>query len=412
MKKKIWFVSPYSMPPQYEMRIKTQMYSQILQNKGYETLIFSSSVLHNLNVDLMENIKEDYIIRKYEGNSFVHIKTKKYSGNGIKRIFNMIQYSLKFKRISRKFLKPDVIIADVNCINYGPIYRFSKKNNIRFIIDVRDLWPMSIVEYYKYTDKNLIIKYLYAREKKMYKRADTIIFSMPGYEQYLKDKKWTNSIDLNKCYYINNGVDIKEFQYNINHFTYDNPIYNEDNIFKVVYTGSVREANNIKSLVDAFKFIKDEFRDIKLFIFGSGDHQHELEKYCSQNGITNVHFMGFVEKKYIPSVLKQSNLNVLIYKNAKTLKYGGSQNKLFEYLAAKNPVLVTIDMNYSIINEKVGVSIKSPEPKLIYKAITSVYNKRTSTQYNNHDFEEIIKNFDFEVLTNKLIEILEEKLND
>lgn len=53
--KRVWFVSHYSMPPKYEMRIKTQMYAHYLQKKGFECTIFSASTIHNTSINLIED---------------------------------------------------------------------------------------------------------------------------------------------------------------------------------------------------------------------------------------------------------------------------------------------------------------------------------------------------------------------
>lgn len=51
----VWFVSHYSMPPQYEMRIKTQMYAHYLGLKGISCTIFSASTIHNTQIDLIDD---------------------------------------------------------------------------------------------------------------------------------------------------------------------------------------------------------------------------------------------------------------------------------------------------------------------------------------------------------------------
>ena len=111
--KRVWFVSHYSMPPQYEMRIKTQMYAHHLNLMGYETKIFSSSIIQNTDIDLIEG-KELYIERKYDDLDFVHIKCRKYSGNGINRILNMQEFAYRFPKVAKNFPLPDVVVADAN----------------------------------------------------------------------------------------------------------------------------------------------------------------------------------------------------------------------------------------------------------------------------------------------------------
>jgi len=60
--KRVWFVSHYSMPPKYEMRIKTQMYAHYLQKKGFECTIFSASTIHNTSINLIEDNSDCKIV--------------------------------------------------------------------------------------------------------------------------------------------------------------------------------------------------------------------------------------------------------------------------------------------------------------------------------------------------------------
>lgn len=403
--KRIWFVSHYSMPPKYEMRIKTQMYAHYLQQMGYECTIFSASTIHNTSINLIED-KSKYIKRTYDDLNFVHIRVPNYTGNGVKRIINMRQFAKRFKRIaSRDFKKPDVIVADANCVNYGPIWSYCKKHKVPIYIDMRDLWPMSIVEYYKYSEKNPIIRYMYHLEHKMYKRVTGVIFSMPGGKDYIQDKKWFD-LDLNKFHYINNGVDLKQFAAQIKENAFADKDLDDD-AFKVVYTGSIRTANNLISIVKAAELVKEP--KIKFLLYGEGDDKEKLVQYCEEHDIQNVIFKGQVEKRFIPYILSKCDLSILNYKKAKTLKYGGSQNKLFEYLASGCPVLLTIEMNYNIVKENnCGVVLKEPDSELIANAVTDMYHmpldKRQEMAKNAI---RVAKEYDFEQLTNKLKTIIE-----
>lgn len=401
--KRVWFVSHYSMPPKYEMRIKTQMYAHYLQKKGFECTIFSASTIHNTSINLIED-NSDYIERVYDDLHFVHIKTSNYYGNGIKRIINMRQFATRFNKIAKRFEKPDVVVADANCLNYGPIYSYCKKMGIPIYIDMRDLWPMSIVEYYKYSEKNPIIQYMYHLEHKMYKKVTGVIFSMPGGKDYIRDKKWLD-LDLDKFYYINNGVDLEQFAKQIKENAFSDIDLDSDS-FKVVYAGSIRTANNLISIVKAAELIKEP--KIKFLLYGEGDDKSSLIEYCKEHGINNVVFKGQVEKKLIPYILSKCDLSILNYKKAKTLKYGGSQNKLFEYLASGCPVLLTVDMNYNIVKDcNCGIALEEPDSKLIADAILKMYNMPLEERENmSKNAMEVAKEYDFEILTNKLLTII------
>lgn len=408
--KRVWFVSHYSMPPEYEMRIKTQMYAHYLGNEGIDCTIFSASTIHNTDIDLIKT-NDEYIVRKYEDLNFVHIKCDQYSGNGFSRIKNMLQFSWRFNRIAENFPLPDIILADANCVNYGGIYHFSKKHNIPLLIDMRDLWPMSIVEYYKFSNSNPIIQYLYHRERVMYRRVDGVIFSMEGGREYIRDKKW-NELPLKKFHYINNGVDISEFNKQITQNKFDDIDLDDKDAFKVVYAGSIRTANNLASIVSAAEMLKDR-DNIRFLLYGDGDQRLPLEKYCNDHNLNNVRFKGQIEKKYIPYILSKCNLSILNYKKAKTLKYGGSQNKLFEYLAAGCPVLLTVDMNYNIVEANdCGITLDEPDPKKIADAIVSLSNTSSEALAEMGERAKLVaQDYDFKNLTKTLLSIMEDTIN-
>lgn len=403
--KRIWFVSHYSMPPKYEMRIKTQMYAHYLNELGYDTKIFSASTIHNTDINLIKD-KRTYITCQYDDLNFVHIKCQDYHNNGFKRIRNMLEFGRKFKRVALKFPLPDVIVADVNCINYAHIYQFCNKHRIKFYIDVRDLWPMSIVEYYHISEKNPLIKYLYSRELKMYQRADGIIFSMAGGKDYLKDRAWDKLIDLDKVHHINNGVDLVAFNHHKEQYQLDDLDLNDPNIFKVIYCGSIRKVNQVGKLLDVANLLKNE--KVKFLIYGSGDELDTLKERVTNEQINNVRLNGFVDKKYIPYITTKSDVNIILGETSKLFSYGISMNKLFDYFASGKPTILSFKTNYSIVKEyQAGIELDDSNPELIVKAILD-FMKMKDSEYQIYcqNALKAAKDYDYQSLTKQLLNII------
>lgn len=255
-------------------------------------------------------------------------------------------------------------------------YLISRKYKASFILDVRDLWTESIVEFLGYSRNNPLIKLSYLIEKWIYKKADQIIFSMEGGKDYLIDRGISNKINMDKVNHITNGVDLDSFNYNRNNFPTKDAILNDENIFKVIYTGAIRVANNIEFIVNVAKIIYETGNEnIQFLIYGDGSEKDLLVKYCTENNIKNIHFKGHVDKKYIPYILSKSNLNILHYKQVNTWKYGGSQNKLSEYIASGKPILSSIDMSYNQIRKyNCGKICNTDDAKVFAEEIISFYN--------------------------------------
>lgn len=403
--KRVWFVSHYSMPPEYEMRIKTQMYARYLGEKGIDCTIFSASTIHNTDINLI-NGKNLYIKRQYQGLEFVHIKCSNYKKTGIKRIINMLQFSLRFSKVADDFILPDVIVADTNCISFKPIYHYCKKNNIKIVLDVRDLWPLSIVEYYRINPSNLLIKYLYKREETMYKKADIITFSMEGAYEYLKDRGLESIILDGKVFCINNGVDLKSFNHNRDNYILNDPDLDNNDLYKIVYTGSIRKANNLDIILDTAKLINDN--NVVFLIWGTGDYEDKLKNRIIDENIKNVIIKGWIDKKYIPSILCRADLNLNHNYSSPLFRYGISFNKLFDYMAAQKPILTTFVCAFNPL-ESCGYSysVSQQTPAQIAEMIKTI--RLRSYEDCNRD-EETIECYDYRVLAERLLSIMTDEL--
>ena len=350
----IWIFNHDAMTPYNGTLTRHYSFAKHLLANGHDVTIFSASVVHNT----QKNIIEDKSLFKEEtvdGVHFVYVKTYPYKDNGLTRIRNMMAFYFNLKRTARRFTKPDIIYASSpQILSLLAGIKMAKKLKLPCVCEVRDLWPESIVEYNDTSRHNPIIMLLYALELQIYRRANAIIFTMEGMYDYIVNKKWDRQVDKNKCHYINNGVDIAEFNSSITEHIMDDPDLTNPDTFKVVYCGSVRTANSIDLLVDCAAELqtRPDAQNIRIFVYGDGPHKEALEQRCINANINNIKFKGFAQKKYIPYILSKSQLNVLNYRQSSTQKYGNSSNKLFEYLAAGHPVLANIDEgNYPIISK-------------------------------------------------------------
>lgn len=406
--KRIWLVNKNAMPPHLEPRLRTIKFAQYLTEKGYDVTIFASSVMHNMNINLIEDSSR-FIEKSYDGIKFVFINTKMYKTNGLSRIISSIQFPVYLKKISNEFLKPDIIIL-TTAVPFGNIaYYLLKKIKAKFIIEVLDLWPHSFVSLGIMKPKNPLLYLLYKAEKWLYKKADAVVFSMEGGRKYIEDKGWNigkNKIDLKKVYYINNGVDLTDFECNVNNFTLQDSDLNNNYTKKVIYVGSIRLANNLKQLIDAAALLKKE-QNIKFLIYGNGDDRNKLEEYCKVNNLYNVLFKDkWIEPKFIPYLLSKSTVNILNY-SKNFGDYGGSQSKLFQYMASGKPICSNIQMMFCPITKyNIGIAKKFNNPQEYADSILNLVNLNEDEFFNlSKRAKEAAKEFDYKHLTDKLVVI-------
>lgn len=414
----VWIVNHYAIPPSMGGLVRHYYFSKYLQKKGHNVKIFTSSKIHNTDINMIKD-KSLYKEEMEDGVEYTFVRSRDYKGNGLDRILNMIDTPFKIQKAMRCFYKkekPDVIYTsspDLFVAFFALL--FGKMHRIPVVVEIRDLWPESIVEYNGMSRKNPIIQILYQLEKWIYKKADQLIFTMEGGKEYIKDKGWDKKINLDKVNHVNNGVDLEEFAEDVKRYQIQDNDLEDEKFFKVIYVGSVRRANNIETLVNVGKELKQRGNDkIRIIIYGDGTDRESLEKRCKTEGLDNVIFKGKVEKKYIPYILSKSNLNILNYKQANTWKYGGSQNKQFEYLASGRPICSNVKMGYSIIRTNdCGVEDNIISTK-DYADVVLKYAEMSEEKYKQEceNAKKAAQNYDYETLSNRLEVILKKCLQE
>lgn len=410
--KKVWIFNHFGCTPKTGTLLRHYNFSKFLKEKGYQTTVFASNQLHFLNKTFDVDGKL-YKIYEDEQVPFVFIKTPKYDKNGFDRIKNWIAFFIRLPKVTKKFAKeknekPDVIIASsvhpLTCV--AGIF-IAKRYKVPCVVEIRDLWPESLFEYSKKLKKdNLIIKILCVGEKWIYKKADKIIFTRPADYDYIIEKKWEKAVPKSKCFYINNGIDLEETNHFKSKFTIKDADLDNLDIIKITYCGAIRHVNGLAILLDVAKEIKNE--KIKFIVWGDGDLREILEKRLIDEKITNVVFKGSVEKKYIPYILSKSDINLLHNTQTKLLRFGISWNKLFDYYASKKPIVTTLEIPFVEIDDSVGRNVSKQDPKIVAKAINEVVLDIENISKNAEEkFAQVAKEYDFKVLTDKLIKILE-----
>lgn len=413
MKKNIWILNHYATNMYKDKAGRHYWFADNLIRKGYNPTIFCASTVHNSNENIDTNNKK-YIVKETSRIPFVFVNTPEYLGNKFKRIINMIEFYRKLYPTAQEYLqtneKPDLIYASsVHPLTLVAGIKMAKKLGVPCICEVRDLWPESIVAYGALNRNSILAKVLYRGEKWIYKKADSIIMTWEGGRDYIKDQKWHNQINIDKVKHINNGVVIEEFDKNsMQYEVIDNDLNNIE-YKNIVYTGSIRKVNNIGLLLDAAKLIeKLGKRNIRFLIYGDGDERKRLETRCEVEGINNVIFKGRVEKKYIPFILKKSYANILHNSSTSLDKYGQSQNKFFEYLAAGKCIVQTYSTGYSICEKyKCGISAPVQNAEEIAKVVISACDDNERNQQMGKNARKAAEEYDFIKLTEKLTNIIE-----
>jgi len=402
----IWIIDHYAVPPKYYPLARQTIFAKKLNEKGHTTTIFCASTVHNSDKNLSNGAKL-YREEVVDGVRYVFITCKGYKGNGISRVLNMLEFARKLPKVCKHYEKPDSVLAcSMTLQACAKGIKLAKKYGARAVSQITDLWPEALVAYDMAGENSLPVRYLRVVEKWIYKKSDYVVVSAAGVYRYVVDRGWNKEIPEEKFVYINNGIDLKTFDFNKEHFKIDDDELEDNSFYNVIYTGSIRQVNDVGGILNVAKYIKDP--KVRFLIWGNGDQLEELKQRVIDEKITNVHFKGSVEKKYVPYITSKAYLNYAHNQPCKMFRYGISFNKIFDYMAAGRPILCDFPCPFNpVLLSDAGISVDSAIPEDIASQIEA-FTKMGPDEYKIYctKARNAAEEYDFEALTQKLLKVL------
>ena len=408
---KIWIFNNYNMLPSQGGLNRYYYFAKYLQRMGHEPVVFVGSHPHNTKLQMIAG-KEPYAVSGEAPFPWVYVKTCDYEGSKLKRIWSMFQYYRNAKKAAKAFDPPDAVIgSSPHPLAALLAVRMGRKYHCTSVVEVRDLWPESIVAYGVAGPHNPAVVLLRGLEKWLYKKADRLVFTREGDREYLIEQGWDaehgGPIDLNKVYYVNNGVDLETFAHYRDHFQVQDPDLEDPDSFKVIYTGSIRHVNGLGLLLDTAKEVKDP--RVRFLVWGDGDELPALRQRVADEKIGNVVFKGRVEKTYIPYIVSRADLNFNHNTPVSLFRFGISFNKLFDYMAAEKPVLSDFPSRYNpSVQWGAGREVADPTPANIAREIEA-FASIGPEAYAGYcaNAARAAGVFDFKSLTKILVDVIE-----
>lgn len=406
---KIWIINYYTSHncpnPRYNVLARHFL------RAGHEVLTFNAKQSSD---DIGNEFQcGSFLERQYDDLKFVHVRVSAFEGNGVKRMLSLWRFAHNILKGRKRFERPDVILHNIHPPFDYPIVRLAKKLKCKYIAEAWDLWPEDFVTFGLVGRNNPVLKVAYAIEKKFYYAADELIFTFLGAFDYLKRQRWMKEqggkIDSAHLHYINNGIDLAQFDIDRTEHPRADVDLNDPSYKKIVYLGSINKANNVKTLIDAAALMRNN-SNYRFFIYGDGAYRQELEQYVKDNGINNILFKEHrIPLEECAWVVSQATVNVMNYE--KNFGWAGvSSGKMFQYLAAGKPIVCNIDIAYDNVIEdnNLGVAHDIDTPEEFAEAI----QKLAELPKDEYDamcerVREVAKRFDYKVLAAEELKVIE-----
>ncbi|HBC93999.1 MAG TPA: glycosyltransferase WbuB, partial [Pelotomaculum sp.] len=188
---KLWILNHYAVGPGESGGTRHFDLARELVKMGWDVSIFAASVNHIMRRETHLQSGEKTKQEVHDGVRFFWLRTPVYDGNGPRRIWNMLVYTMSVLRSAwrreRPESSPEIIIgSSVHLFAAFAAYILARRHRCRFIFEVRDLWPQAFIEVFKISEYNPAIWLLRRLEIFLYRKAEKIIVLLPRANEYIE----------------------------------------------------------------------------------------------------------------------------------------------------------------------------------------------------------------------------------
>lgn len=243
--------------------------------------------------------------------------------------------------------KPDVVYCAVPSFSGAArVGKFCKKNGIRFVVDVQDIWPEAfkmILNVPLVSD--LAFLPLTVLANKVYRRADAIC----AVSQTYADRGMRRNKRCKDARVVYLGTDLRVFDES----SAGEPLlYKPEGEIWLGYCGSLGKSYDIPCVIRALE--KLNRADVRLIVMGDGENREAYQTLATEKGV-NVLFAGRLAYGQMCATLAQCDITV----NPITSGSAGSIiNKHGDYAAVGLPVLNTQDsLEYRDLVDRYGMGL-------------------------------------------------------
>ena len=327
MKKKVLIIANFTKLPNEEGNSRFPYIASLLDKEKCDVELITSSFSHGLkkqrNKDVNYNV--DYKITL--------IDEPGYKKNvSIKRFYSHKTFAKNVEKYLGTIEKPDCIYLAIPSLDVAKVVaKFAEKNNIKFIIDIQDLWPEAFKMVFKIPIiSDLIFWPMKKKADYAYSRADYIIAVSKTYRNraLLVNKKYKEKLAI----YL--GTDFDKFDEAKKKFE----INYTDNVIRLAYIGTLGNSYDIKGVIDSLKILKNKgINNILFMLMGDGPLRDEFEAYGKEKDV-DCDFTGRLA--YEEMVGKLCSCDIAVNPIVKG-SAGSVVNKVGDYSAAGLPVVNT-----------------------------------------------------------------------
>jgi len=334
----IWMVCPNAGSRIHGMNFRVYQFAREFVRLGHQVRVFTGTWSHQFVVQPPS--ATTYNEGEVDGIAYTWVKVSPYGqSSSLARLKSWAQFVWRLARLPRhQYPAPDVVIVSSPVpytIFNGLLFR--RRYGCRVVFEVRDLWPLSLVELGGYSKLHPFIVFTGWVERLAYRKADGVVTTLTHSRDYLVSR----GVDPANLIVIPNGVEDPEIPQEL-----EAPVQRQVEAFReqhttlVAYTGSFNLSNASPVLLEVIRLCKRDPHVGFVLAGPEGPTKEELRQTIELENLANVLLLAPVTKAQVGRLLSHADIGFIGYGSETITKHGIAPTKIFDYLRAKLTVVL------------------------------------------------------------------------
>ena len=284
------------------------------------------------------------------------------------RIANYLLFAVAAVLACFKADRPDVVIATTPQFFAGLSGMVvSRLRGAPFVLEVRDLWPESIVQLGQMRPGPLL-RALEWLETLLYRSAAGIVVNTRTFIDHIAAR----GVARDRMTLVYNGIDPALFRPQPR----DEALLRKHGLegkFLVSYIGTLGLAHGVATLIDTAERLAGEER-LHFVIIGDGAARESLEQEIEERGLANVTLLGLRPRSEIPAWIASIDVQVVLLRDLDIFT-SVIPSKIFEFCAQERPVIVSTpqgEIRSLVEKASAAVSLDPEDPEALAAAILAL----------------------------------------
>lgn len=293
------------------------------------------------------------------------------NGKPFERMLNYSSFCISAAMTGMALDRPDVVIATSPQLLVGLAgWWLSWWKGTRFIFEVRDLWPESLVAVGMGNPNSTLHRSLKSIAGFLYRKADHVVVVTPAFRKFLIEN-WNLSSD--KISVVENGVETDLFS------PKDGKALRHDigaeRRFVVSYIGTIGMAHGLDTLINAAAQLQQVAPEVLFVLVGEGSDRQRLQEIANSRGLNNLLFVGQQPRNRVPEFIAASDASLVLLKNTELFKTV-IPTKMLEFMACGKPLILGVDGQARHIMEsaRAGIFIEPENSRQLAEAVLRLAN--------------------------------------